>query len=85
MARKKQPKRRATRVPLSDEKLIVRLKRDAAEVLAASVPEAAFEAVVEALAKEVPGKETQHFYCRKCGEYHLKEHPHRSTQRDSSQ
>lgn len=85
MARKKEPKRRTARVPISDEELIMRLEENGTGVLAASLPERDFEAVVEALVKETPRKKTQHFYCRKCDEYHLKEHPHRSTQRDSSQ
>lgn len=77
MARKKEPKRRTARVPLSDEELIVRLEEKAPNVLRASIPEADFERTVEGLLEESPASEVRHFYCRQCGEYHLKNHPHR--------
>jgi hypothetical protein len=69
----------AVRVPVSDEELIKRLQDtpEGREVLGASMPEAIFDAVVEALLKEFPlPNELPHFYCRKCGEYHLKTHLH---------
>jgi hypothetical protein len=81
MARKKRKAQQfaATRARVSDEEVIARLQEDAPEVLAASIPEAIFDATVGELLKESPlSGETPHFYCRKCGEYHLKTHPHYS-------
>lgn len=76
MARRKKAKgTRTGRVPLSDEELIGRLQHDAPEVLHATVSEAAFDAVVQGLLEE-SSSEIRHFYCRKCGGYHLKTHPH---------
>ncbi len=77
MARRK-AKRRAARVPIPDEELIARLEENAPEVLEAAIPEALFDAAVEGLLKESPSAAARrpHFYCRKCGEYHLKTHPH---------
>lgn len=78
MARKKRKPRFVTATPVrvSDEEVIARLQEDAPEVLAASIPEAIFDATVGELLKESPSNEAPHFYCRKCGEYHLKTHPH---------
>jgi hypothetical protein len=77
MARKKRKVRTATtRVHVSDEELIARLEEHAPEVLSAKIPEAVFDATVAELLKESPSDEAPHFYCRKCGEYHLKTHPH---------
>jgi hypothetical protein len=77
MPRSKKATRAATtRVPLPDEELIVRLQEDAPEVLTASIPEAVFDATVKELLNESPTDEVPHFYCRKCGEYHLKTHLH---------
>jgi hypothetical protein len=81
MARKKRKTRQlaAARIPVSDEEVISRLQEDAPEVLGAKIPEATFDATVGELLKESPlGDEVPHFYCRKCGEYHLKTHPHYS-------
>jgi hypothetical protein len=77
MARKKRKARSpTTRVPIPDEELIARLQEDAPEVLAAMIPEAVFDATIRELLKESPADEVPHFYCRKCGEYHLKTHAH---------
>jgi hypothetical protein len=77
MARKKRKVRDATTRPrVSDEELIARLEQDAPEVLAAKMPETVFDVTVKELLKESPTDEVPHFYCRKCGEYHLKTHPH---------
>jgi hypothetical protein len=77
MVRKKRKARSpTTRVPLPDEELIARLEEDAPEVLRATMPEAVFDATVKELLKESPTAEMPYFYCRKCGEYHLKTHTH---------
>jgi hypothetical protein len=79
MAKKKRKARSPTRVPVSDEELVKRLEEKAPEVLTAAIPAAVFDAAVEGLLKESPlSGEISHFYCRKCGEYHLKTHPHYS-------
>jgi len=53
------------------------LQQDAPDLLIARVSEADFDAVVEGILKEPPfSGENPHFYCRKCGEYHVKTHPH---------
>ena len=68
---------RTARVPISDKELIARLEEKGPQVLNASLSEAAFDAAVEGLLKEpLSSDKVQHFYCRKCGEYHLKTHPH---------
>jgi hypothetical protein len=79
MARKK-PKRsgRTARVPISDEELIASLQDEAPELLSAKVSEASFDSVIDNLLSESPSEERPHFYCRPCGEYHLKTHPHRN-------
>jgi hypothetical protein len=85
MVRKKTKRRRVAATRLTDEALIARLEDKAPEVLRASIPEAAFEVVVEGLLNESPSaRERPHFYCRKCGEYHLKKHPHYSTNKSDS-
>jgi hypothetical protein len=77
MARKKAKRKSVASTRLTDEELIARLQEEAPEVLRASIPEAAFDAAVEGLLKDSPtSKDVPHFYCRKCGEYHLKTHPH---------
>jgi hypothetical protein len=85
MARKRKRRSRGTaRVPIPDEELIAKLQHDAPEVLTASVPEAAFDTVVQRLLEESPGiTENPHFYCRKCREYHLKTHPHYTLTKES--
>lgn len=78
MARKKKEARPVASTPLRvpNEELIARLQEDVPEVLAAKIPEAVFDATVAELLTESPTDEIPHFYCRKCGEYHLKTHPH---------
>jgi len=57
--------------------LIKRLEEQAPEILQVQIPEALFDAAVEGLLKEPPiSDEIRHFFCRPCGEYHLKTHPH---------
>lgn len=76
MARKKK-KRTVAAARVSDEELIARLRKEAPEALTAQIPEAVFDAAVEGLLKESPSAhDGPHFYCRRCGEYHLKTHPH---------
>jgi hypothetical protein len=76
MVRKK-PKQsgRTARTPISDEKLIARLQEEAPELLT-PVSEPAFDTVIDNLLKESPSDDRPHFYCRLCGEYHLKTHAH---------
>jgi|HubBroStandDraft_6_1064221.scaffolds.fasta_scaffold1750158_1 hypothetical protein len=79
MERKKRKRRSVAATRVTDEKLIKRLGEEAPEVLDAQVPEALFDAAVEGLLKELPeAYEKAHFYCRRCGRYHLKSHPHRT-------
>jgi hypothetical protein len=59
MARKrKTSKIRTARVPFSDEELMRRLKEQAPEVLSASVPEEAFDKVVQNLLRDLPKKKS---------------------------
>jgi hypothetical protein len=78
MARKKRKAGEpATRAPVSNQELIERLEQNHPEVLSATMPAVMFDTVVEGLLKEFPlPDELPHFYCRKCGEYHLKTHTH---------
>jgi hypothetical protein len=81
MARRKAKakSRRTGHVPIPDEELIARLEKQAPEVLNALVSELTFGTVVEGLLNEAPSsEEAPHFYCRKCGAYHLKTDPHYS-------
>ncbi len=78
MARKKRRARRGATVYATDEKLIAYLEEHAPDTLQTKVGESVFDAAVEAVLKEPPTTEIRHFYCRKCGEYHLKTHPHHS-------
>jgi Fe2+ or Zn2+ uptake regulation protein len=74
---KRTARKRTARIPLSDEELIARLQDEAPDALRATIPEALHDAAVEGLLKESPSaRDRPHFYCRKCGEYHLKTHPH---------
>ncbi len=77
MAREKRRARRGATVYATDEKLIAYLEEHRPEVLQSKVSEAEFDASLEAILKQPPTDEIRHFYCRKCGEYHLKTHPHR--------
>ena len=77
MAQGKATRKRTGRVPLSDEELIQRLEDEAPEALDAMISDPKFNAAVEGLLKESPSaRDRPHFYCRKCGEYHLKNHSH---------
>jgi hypothetical protein len=76
MARKKA--KRTAGTPISDEKLIARLREEAPEVLKAKVSEEAFDSVIDNLLSESPSEDRPHFYCRRCREYHLKTHSHYS-------
>jgi hypothetical protein len=77
MARKQTKIGRVAATPLPDEELIGRLEEKAPEVLTARLSEAVFDAAVEGLLKEPSlSDDVPHFYCRRCGEYHLKTHPH---------
>ena len=76
--RKKRRARRGATTYATDEKLIAYLAEHAPEVLQTKVAEPTFDAAVEAILKDPPTDEIRHFYCRKCGEYHLKTHPHYS-------
>jgi hypothetical protein len=76
MARKKAKRSgRTASAPISDEKLIARLQEKAPKLLA-PVSESAFDSVIDNLLSESPSEDRPHFYCRPCGEYHLKTHPH---------
>jgi hypothetical protein len=77
MARKKRARRGATTYS-TDEKLIAYLEEHAPEMLKSKVSEVTFAAAVEAVLGQSPTGEILHFYCRKCSEYHLKSHPHRT-------
>jgi len=82
MARKK-PKARspAARVPIADEEIVGWLQEHAPEVLTAALPEVLFNHAIEGLLKAWPlPEEMPHFYCRKCGQYHLKTHAHYASQ-----
>src|ERR1700730_10455425 len=68
MARKKAKRSvGSARVPISDEKLIARLQKEAPELLT-PVSEPAFDTVIDNLLKESPSDERPHFYCRQCRE-----------------
>jgi hypothetical protein len=68
--------RRGTTTYATDEKLIAYLAEHAPDTLKTKVAESLFDASVEAVLKVPPTAEIRHFYCRPCGEYHLKTHPH---------
>jgi hypothetical protein len=74
--RKKRRARRGATTYSTDEKLIAYLEEHAPEVLESKVSEVAFGAAVETVLGQEPTDEIRHFYCRPCGEYHLKTHPH---------
>lgn len=79
MARKRRKAGRVatTRARVSDDELLARLEEKAPELLSARMPEAVFDAAITGLLQESRSdEEAPHFYCRKCGEYHLKTHPH---------
>jgi len=74
--RKKRRARRGATTYATDEKLIAYLEEHAPEMLGSKVSETTFAAAVEAMLGEEPTSEIRHFYCRPCGEYHPKTHPH---------
>lgn len=76
MAREKRRARRGATTYATDKELISYLAEHAPEMLESKVSEVEFNAAVEALLKESPTAEIRHFYCRPCGEYHPKTHPH---------
>ena len=82
MARKKRARRGATTYS-TDEKLIAYLEKNAPEMLESKVSEVSFAAAVEGVLGQEPTDEIRHFYCRPCGEYHLKTHPHFHTRSNS--
>ena len=60
----------------------MRLRNDAPDALSAIIPDALLDLAVERLLKEPSTTcDIPHFYCRKCGEYHLKIHPHYASHR----
>ena len=62
--------------PRDDEELKERIREAAPEVLKATAPEGWFEMLTDRLLQQSRLAENTHFYCRSCGEYHLKTHPH---------
>jgi len=78
MARKKrrQPRTIAS-TRITDDELIARLQDKGFVPVNMSVSEAEFDRTLKSLMSQLPDRESRpHFYCRKCGEYHLKSHPH---------
>jgi hypothetical protein len=75
MARKRQPGTIAS-TRITDEELIQRLQDEHPHILNATVGHVEFEAAVGNLIEQLPDDKPRHFYCRPCGEYHLKTHPH---------
>lgn len=77
MARKKRRARRGATTYSTDEQMIAYLAEHSPEVLESRVSEDELASAVGYLLKLPPqGGEIRHFYCRKCGEYHLKTHSH---------
>jgi hypothetical protein len=76
MARKKRRTRTIASTRITDDELIARLQDQHPHILDAKVSQTEFERTLEKLMTQLPD-ENPHFYCRKCGEYHLKTHPHR--------
>ena len=74
MARKKRS-RIASSTRTTDEKLIEKVQEIAPELLTTVVSDDALGRVVDRLLEE-ESPEPIHFYCRKCGQYHLKTHSH---------
>jgi hypothetical protein len=81
MAKKRRARRGATTYA-TDEKLIAYLEMNAPEVLQSKVSETTFGAAVEAVLEQEPTDEIRHFYCRPCGEYHPKTHPHHAEMKE---
>ncbi|HKV55763.1 MAG TPA: hypothetical protein VJN94_14105 [Candidatus Binataceae bacterium] len=81
MARKKKEPRHSR---VSDEELIAKLEDEAEHILTVTMPEELFHSVIKGLLNDKPlSDEVPHFYCRKCGEYHLKTHPHNIKQQST--
>jgi hypothetical protein len=76
MARTKTRRRKVAATFATDEQLIAHLQDEAPELLRTRVSDDEFETTVGRLLKESPSAQIQHFYCRPCGEYHLKTHRH---------
>jgi hypothetical protein len=77
MAREKREARRVAAARVSDEELIAWLEEEAPQALTVQIPEAVFDPAVEGCFKESPSpRGGPRFYWGKCGEYHLKTHPH---------
>jgi hypothetical protein len=75
MARKQRPGTIAS-TRITDEELIQRLQDEHPHILSATVGHAEFEGALGTLTQQLPDEKPHHFYCRPCGEYHLKTHPH---------
>jgi hypothetical protein len=75
MAKTRRDRRGATTYA-TDEKLIAHLAEHRPGVVKLKVPEEGFGATLDAILAQPLTDEIQHFYCRPCGEYHLKTHPH---------
>ena len=58
-----------------------RLQDEHPHILSATVGHAEFEGVLGKLTQQLPDEKPHHFYCRPCGEYHLKTHPHQAAMR----
>jgi hypothetical protein len=74
--RKKRRARTGATTYVTDEQLIANLQDHAPEILESRVSLAEFDDAIKGLLKESPTAEIQHFFCRPCGEYHPKTHPH---------
>jgi hypothetical protein len=80
MARKKRRPRTIASTRITNEELVARLQDKGFVPVDMSVSEADFDATLENLMSELPDRDDRpHFYCRKCGQYHLKSHQHHST------
>jgi hypothetical protein len=76
MARKNQRTRTIASTRITDEEFIKRLQDEHPHILSATVGHAEFDATLGTLMQQLPDDKPRHFYCRPCGEYHLKTHPH---------
>ena len=73
MARRKRKTAIAEHPAHDDEALIARLQDEHPEVLEAEVD---FDSHMTRILKAGAVEEIPHFYCRPCGQYHEKTHPH---------
>jgi hypothetical protein len=76
MAQKTRRARRGATTYASDEKLIAYLAKHSPEILQSTLSEREFADVVDCILALPLTDQIRHFYCRPCGEYHLKTHPH---------